>query len=1256
MRFKNLKLATKQGLAFGFILIIMTGVTVFSLLKMSALKDEIDRVNTRRLPGVIAVSEINFNTSEYRINEMQHALTYYGYKMREQEQMMLTLKLKIEKNQEIYQPLITSPEEQQLYAEFQEKWGRYLEMHEQFMKLSRDSKDEEALTLLNEEAYKLFRDFSTNLEGLVKLNKEASFEAARRAEETYRSTRTVTTVLLALTVLMSTLITLVLVRTITVPIRKLERAAKSVAEGNVNVSLDIQTQEEIGNLARSFNRMTDSLREAKAENEKQDWFKSGQNELNEKMRGDQDVQTLARNVITCLAKYLGAQIGALYLVSAGESGENTELKLAGTYAFAKRKTLGDTIRIGEGLAGQAAFEKEIISVTNVPQDYIRIASAIGDTYPRNIIVSPFLYEGRLVGVVELGTFEEFNDREMEFLKYAMENIAIGFNSAQSRDKIAFLLKESQRQGAELKVQQEELSATNEELAEQRDALRLSEAQLKSQQEELQAANEELEEKTQYLERQKLEITEKNVALEIARSDIEKKAKELEVTSKYKSEFLANMSHELRTPLNSMLILARNLAENREGNFSEDQSESARIIYKSGNDLLNLINEILDLSKIEAGKMSVNIETVLFQDIADSLNANFKHVLADKGLTLNICLDERLPESISTDPQRLEQIIKNFMSNAIKFTEKGDITFSVHLPEPETDLSRSGLDGQHTLAFSVSDTGIGIPEDKLLDIFEAFQQVDGSTSRKYGGTGLGLSISRELAKLLGGEIQLKSELGKGSTFTLYLPGGVRGEGSEVRGNLPVSGRAGSLPPASLCHPERSEGSRCGRGEILRSAQNDSKCQVGSLTPASQKAAAGSERAEVSASAGDAPRTLKNPEPRTPHHEPAARSILIIEDDPNFVKVLSEQCRLKGFNVAVCASGEEGLQSLEKQRPEAIILDIRLPGMDGWAVLERLKANPETRHIPVHIISAEEVSLDAFKKGAVGFLTKPAEKEVLDAAFRRLESFIEKNIKDLLVVEDDENLRKSIRKLIGNGDVNITEAASGEEALDALLNKAFDCMVLDLGLPDMTGFELLGMLENEKGIRIPPVIVYTGKELTREEEEQLRVYAESIIVKGAKSEERLLDETTLFLHRIVSLMPQKEQKVIANLQDKDGIFKNKRILLADDDMRNVFAMSKILREKGMEVLKAEDGAKALKVLEQESDIHLVLMDIMMPIMDGYETMKKIREQERFAKLPVIALTAKAMKGDREKCIESGASDYLTKPVDMERLLSMMRVWLY
>ncbi|OQX27573.1 MAG: hypothetical protein BWK80_04665 [Desulfobacteraceae bacterium IS3] len=1229
MRFKNLKLATKQGLAFGFILVIMAGVTVFSLLKMSALKDEIDRVNTKRLPGVIAVSEINFNTSEYRINEMQHALTYYGYKMREQEQMMLDLKTKIEKNQDVYQPLITSPEEQQLYSEFQEKWTRYLEMHEQFMKLSRDSKDEEALTLLNEEAYKLFRDFSANLEGLVKLNKEASFEAARRAEQTYRSTRTVTMILLALTVLMSTLITLVLVRTITVPIRHLERAAKSVAEGNVNVSLDIQTEEEIGNLARSFNRMTGSLREAKQENEKQDWFKSGQNELNEKMRGDQDVQTLARNVITCLSKYLGAQIGALYLVS---DGENTEMKLAGTYAFAKRKSLGDIIRIGEGLAGQAAFEKEIISVTDVPQDYIRIASAIGDTHPRNIMVSPFLYEGRLVGVVELGTFAEFTDREMEFLKYAMENIAIGFNSARSRDKIAFLLKESQRQGSELKIQQEELRATNEELAEQRDALRLSEAQLKSQQEELQAANEELEEKTQYLEKQQIEITEKNVALEIARNDIEKKAKELEVTSRYKSEFLANMSHELRTPLNSMLILARSLADNKEENLSEDQSESARIIYKSGNDLLKLINEILDLSKIEAGKMSVNIEKVSLQDIADSLHANFKHVIADKGLTLAIRLDEHIPEYMETDSQRLEQIIKNFMSNAIKFTEKGEITFSVHAPESDTDLSRSGLNRQQAIAFSVSDTGIGIPEDKLLDIFEAFQQVDGSTSRKYGGTGLGLSISRELAKLLGGEIQLKSRLGKGSTFTLYLPGSSRVD--TLRFVHPTgkagTGKAGSVRPSAAVEP----------------AETHAEVKL----PAKQK----TPEVQASGKVGSKLSTLRKI--TAPDIQPGDRCILIIEEDADFVKVLSAQCSQKGFKAVVCASGEEGLQLAEKQRHEAIILDIRLPGMDGWAVLERLKANPQTRHIPVHIISSEEVSLDALKKGAVGFLTKPAEKEALDAAFRKLESFIEKNIKDLLVVEDDENLRKSIRKLIGNSDVQITEAASGKDALDALLNRQFDCMVLDLGLPDMTGFELLGMLKNEKGINIPPVIVYTGKDLSREEEEQLRGYAEAIIVKGVKSEERLLDETTLFLHRIVSNMPQKEQKVIANLQDKDSVFKNKKILLADDDMRNVFAMSKILREKGMEIVKAEDGAKALKVLEQEPGIHLVLMDIMMPIMDGYETMKKIREQERFAKLPVIALTAKAMKGDREKCIESGASDYLAKPVDMERLLSMMRVWLY
>lgn len=1213
MRFKNLKLATKQGLGFGIILVIMAGVTVFSLIKMSVIKDKIDEVNASWLPSVIALSEMSLDTSEYRMNELQHAFTYYGYEIRAKEQEMIALRERMEKNQELYETLISSPEEQALYTSFREKWKQYLELHEKYMKLSRDNQDEEAVKLLNNESRDLFDSFGADLAELVKLNKKGSVNAARRAEQTYSSTRLIIKILLSLTVLMSTLIALVLVRTITTPVKKLERAARRVAEGNFDVSLDIDTEEELGNLAKSFNQMTDSLRDVKAENEKQDWFKTGQNELNEEMRGNQDVMELARKVITHLAKYLDAQIGALYLVEE----ESETLRLTGSYAFTKRKHMGDVIRVGEGLVGQAAFEKEIISVTSIPEDYIRINSAIGDTTPRNIVVSPFLYQDTLTGVIELGSFREFTDDHLEFLRRSMESIAIGFNSALSGNKIKYLLEESQQQAEELQVQQEELRTKNEELAAQTDALRSSEAKLINQQEELQAANEELEEKTQYLEKQKIEIVEKNLALETARSDLEQKAKELEITSKYKSEFLANMSHELRTPLNSLLILARTLADNEEGNLSEEQVECSRIIYKSGDDLLKLINDILDLSKIEAGKMLVNIETVRLISLADNVRTNFSHVLADKGLTLAIDLSDDLPESLDTDQQKLEQITKNFLSNAIKFTEKGTITFSIHLPRTGTDLSRSGLDIQNAIGFSVSDTGIGIPREKLLDIFEAFQQVDGSTSRKYGGTGLGLSISRELAKLLGGEIHLQSEEGKGTTFTVYLPL-LLPEKTEMPKPDPDD------PPAPSPVPQ------------------DAPPEIPDVPAENEPSEFDFEISKVPDDRED----LKKDD----------ETVLIIEDDPEFAKILLDHCHQKGFKGLVSMTGEAGLSLAEKHEPVAIILDIKLPGISGWVVLDTLKANAKTRHIPVHMMSAEVSDFDAFKKGAIGFLSKPAKKEELEVAFRNLEEFINKNIKDLLVVEDNAVMREGIRQLIGNGDVKTTEAETGEEAIRLLKEKNFDCMVLDLGLPDMTGSDLLTKLEAEKEIRVPPVIIYTGKELTREEEETLRKYANSIIVKGARSEERLLDETALFLHRVVDKMPQENQKMLTSLHDRDSMFVDKNVLLVDDDMRNVFALSKVLKDKGMNILKAENGEKALKVLEEEPDVDLVLMDIMMPVMDGYETMKNIRAQEQFKKLPIIALTAKAMKGDRGKCIAAGASDYLPKPVDIERLLSMMRVWLY
>ncbi len=1185
MRFDNLKLAKKQGAAFGVILLIMTGASLFSLIKMSDVQDEIGQLNAKRLPGLSTLSEIRVDIAEYCMQQLQHSSDDYGGTQAKAN--------KIRADLERYESLMISQEERDLYAVLQEKWGVYLNLHSQMKSLLRDNKDG------NEEGNrqnlsKSYKDIADVLDQLIRISRKGFFEAAIRSRDTYNATKNITLLILGLTLLLSALIALVLVRTVTAPVRELEAAARRVTAGDYSVHLTVRSRDEIGCLSESFNLMTDSLRKAKEENEARDWFKTGQNELNRAMQGDQDEQSLARNVIGCLAKYLGAQVGVLYLFDE----KNTELRLTGSYAFTKRKGLGDVIHIGEGIAGQAAFEKELISVTDIPSDYLRISSALGDTAPRNITALPFLYEGRLLGVIELGSFREFDDRVIAFLADSAENIAVGFNSALADRKIKYLLQESRQQAEELQTQQEELKAANEELTAQAEALKISETRLIEQQEELQATNDELEQKARFLAKQKAEIAEKNRHLEASQLAVRQKADALESAGKYKSEFLANMSHELRTPLNSMLILARGLADNESGNLSEDETQAAKIIYKGGNDLLKLINEILDLSKIEAGKMSINIDAVPLAGLVENVRTGFERMADEKGLKLECRTDDTLPETIQTDQLRLEQIIRNFMSNAVKFTEKGSVTFSVQ--QPESDLFQITAGQQNIIAISVSDTGIGIPKDKQSDIFEAFQQADGGTARKYGGTGLGLAISRELARLLGGEIRLKSEPGKGSIFTLCLP------------IAPGAGNPGRINPVSSV----SEAADPNVASAVMPQVPDDRDSLGKED----------------------------------------KVILIIEDDPNFAKILLNRCHEKNFKGLISASGEEGLTLAEKHRPEAVILDIRLPGMDGWAVLDRLKANPDTRHIPVHLMSAENASPDALKKGAVGFLTKPVQKEELDAAFRKLETFIAKEIKDLLIVEDDENMRKSIRQLIAAGqDVNITEAGTGKEAFGALRNRTFDCMVLDLGLPDMTGFELLDRLEQDKTVSIPPVIVYTARELSAEEDEQLRRYSETIIVKGVRSQDRLLDETSLFLHRMVSNMPQEKRKIIARLSDKDSMFRDKKILLADDDMRNVFALSKILRERGMKVLKAEDGTKALSLLDNYPETDLVLMDIMMPVMDGYEAMKKIREQNRFRKLPVIALTAKAMQGDRAKCIAAGASDYLTKPVDTERLLSMMRVWL-
>ncbi|HEY1039008.1 MAG TPA: response regulator, partial [Bacteroidia bacterium] len=820
-----------------------------------------------------------------------------------------------------------------------------------------------------------------------------------------------------------------------------------------------------------------------------------------------------------------------------------------------------------------ASEAKPVLIKNLPPDYIKVNSSLGNVLPKTLLIYPFQYAGKVSGVIELATLTTFSDKELQLMEMVSENIGIAFNSSQSRAILKSLLEETQVQSEELQAQQEELRQVNEELEEQAQ-------NLKQQQEELQMTNEELEEQTRSLEM-------KNREVEQARYDIEQKTRQLEITSKYKSEFLANMSHELRTPLNSLLILSKELADNRPGNLSEDQKECAKIIYDSGQDLLSLINEVLDLSKVEAGKMELNIEPVELKTIADNLLREFKRSAEKKELKFSVELTGDIPEIIKTDSMRLNQVLKNLLSNALKFTEKGSI-----------QIAMENYNKDH-IVIHVKDTGIGIPEDKQLAVFEAFQQADGGTSRKYGGTGLGLSISRELAKLLRGYITLKSKVDEGSVFSLVLPVEFKEEA------VPETTESTSAKKSVHAKDQTSF--------INYPTIKDNRDTLG-----------------------------KND-----------KVVLIIEDDLKFAEIMMKQANEKGFKCIAASTGEDGLILARKYKPTAIILDLDLPGVNGNYVLSVLKEDPSLRHIPVHIVSVNERSMKPIKEGAIEYLMKPVTKDELEEAFSRIESFVNRKMKNLLIIEDDDNSGKAMKRLIGNGDVKCFVATTGAEALKLYADLHFDCIVLDIGLPDMSGFELIHKLEKVKDI-LPPVIVYTGKELSREENLELEKYSESIIIKGVKSEERLLDETALFLHRAISNLPESKQHIINRLYDKEIVFTGKKILLVDDDMRNVFALSKILKERGMEVLKAENGINALDVLDKES-VDLVLMDIMMPEMDGYEAMRRIRAQGKFRKLPVIALTAKAMKDDKQKCIDAGANDYITKPLDVERLLSLMRVWL-
>jgi HAMP domain-containing protein/CheY-like chemotaxis protein/signal transduction histidine kinase len=1020
---------------------------------------------------------------------------------------------------------------------------------------------------------------------------------------------------------------------LTAQVRAIKDVATAVTEGDLTRTVTVEAKGELDELKRSVNQMISNLKETTERNQEQDWLKTNLAKFSRMMQGQRDLESVSRLIMSDLTPLVGAHHGAFFLADTdnnGGSAHDAVLRLIASYAYKERKNVSNRFRPGEGLVGQAALEKKPILLTGVPDDYIRITSGLGEAPPRNVMVLPILFEGEVKAVVELASFLPFSPIHQVFLDQLAESVGVVLNMITANMRTEELLQQSQNltqelqsQSQELQAQQEELRRTNTELEQQARTLKASEEALRDQQEELQQVNEELEEKAALLAEQNRKVEQKNREVEAARRELEEKAKQLEVSTKYKSEFLANMSHELRTPLNSLLILAKLLSDNKDGNLSEKQVEYAQTILASGTDLLNLINDVLDLSKVEAGKMDINAGDVLLADVVNFVERSFRPVADQKGLELDEDIDPELPPSVYTDGQRLQQVLKNLLSNAFKFTEEGGVRLTIRKAEKGRRFGHPALnEADVVVAFAVTDTGIGIPADKHRVIFESFQQADGTTSRRFGGTGLGLSISREIARLLGGEIRVESAEGRGSTFTLFLPLTWPGDPERPEGDEGMGMGGGGMGGGGLglAAPPRPEPPVPERRRYPRDPS---------------EAGIHDDRATV---------------------QPGDRVVLIVENDPHFARILLDMAREKGFKALVAMDGETALEVVREYRPDALTLDIDLPGIDGWTVLDRLKHAPETRHIPVHILSGVGQRQRGLRQGAVNYLEKPISKEALDGAFDRISTFLEEGVKRLLVVEDDPTQRQSIIELIGEGDVEITAVGSAEEAMDRLRETRFDCMVLDLGLSGEDGYNLLERVKSTPEMQDLPIIIYTGKDLSQAEETRLRRYAETIIIKDAKSPERLLDETALFLHRVESSLPEDKRRLLEQLHKSDSVFEGKKIMIVDDDVRNIFSLTSVLEQQGMIVVFAENGRDAIRLLEQQSDVNLVLMDVMMPEMDGYETTRAIREIPQFAQLPIISLTAKAMKGDREKSIASGASDYITKPVDVDQLLSLMRVWLY
>ncbi|MDM8559608.1 response regulator [Candidatus Parabeggiatoa sp. HSG14] len=1041
------------------------------------------------------------------------------------------------------------------------------------------------------------------------------------------------------------------------------RVSQGLATGELQITPTAEYQGDFEQIKNALETATTKLAKATKKNATQDWLKTGQTQLNDLISGEHEIMTLAKNIITFLATYnTKALVGLFYLLE--KPSQNAYLKLIANYGYGNVNR-PEEFSMGQGLVGQAALEQRTISFNPKPEECIPIIrSVLANALPKHILLIPVLYENTVKGVIEIGFSETPSPLHQEFLEQVMPNIGIAVNTAESRTRMQELLHRSQKQTDALQEQSEtlhrkqsELQETNEELQSQSEELQVQAEELQTKEEELRQSNEELEERTRELERQKADIQQKNIKLkqtqvdmEEAKVAVEAKAKELELTNKYKSEFLANMSHELRTPLNSLLILSQLLADNKDGHLSDKQVEYAQTMNSAGSELLTLINEILDLSKVEAGKMEAHFEEVSATDLIKTIEQKFRHIAEDKGVDFSIKIVDDVTY-LHTDEQRLKQILNNLLSNALKFTSQGKIQLTVQHSDNSSVLQQQDNENLFAdtkiIAISVADTGIGIPTDKQKVIFEAFQQVDGSTSRNYGGTGLGLSISRQFARLIGGEIELHSVEGEGSTFTLYLPETIS---SSIKVSIPQTTIKSSdnLTETSILHQEEIDSLDNSIAETQMQQKTDIKPlnnDISALIP--QKVESNNVLETLLPASDDI--VLDN----IPIYEASEKSILIIEDDFQFSKILMELAEEKGFKCFVAEDGETGLQMAEEKQPTAIVLDIGLPKIDGLTLMDQFKDNLHTQDIPVHFISGSDLSSEAKKKGAIGYLHKPANTEQLGEAFKKIEQFI-KPLKTLLVITDNQPHQQNILTLLGG--VHATIAITKNAAIQHLKTTEFDCIILDMDIEQGSGIKLVEQMKKEKEQCQTPVIIYTERDLTSSEEALLLQCAENLTIKSVNSSERLLDEATLLLHKIDANLPWEQRSMLRMVHDKETILAHKKVLIVDDDIRNLFVLVTLLEDKEMDVISASNGQEALNLLERNEDIAIILMDIMMPEMDGYEAMKRVRKNKNFRKLPIIALTAKAMKGDKGKCIDAGANDYLPKPIDTDKLLSLMRVWLY